>query len=264
MNLRNPGKWLLTITAIFTFTIMTGCNSYVTPAKSANMSLFAGTSNSNNSSESPGVATTRTIADLLKRKPVAKLPLNIVMARVQDTDFRPYRYTCTRSYGSGKYSVVTVRDIEEDDDIIRLNKLNYIQQISPLNKLLLPPVLESDMELRNAAAQMHAEMILIYTFQTDSKSEDTATPLSIVTLGLSPTVNVFLTTTVSALLMDTQTGYIYGSVEASSSRKQKAAWMTNSDAIDQSRRFTERDAFEKLLTTFENTWPAIASKCMSR
>lgn len=129
-----------------------------------------------------------------------------------------------------------------------------------MNRLLLPERLQSDRELRTAAAALHADMILIYTIETDFHSEDQATPLSVVTLGLSPTVKVYVNTTVSALLMDTRTGYIYGLAEGVAHHDQTAAWWTNRDAVDQSRRKTERAAFEDLIGELESLWPKVAAE----
>ena len=134
----------------------------------------------------------------------------MVAVRVQESGYESYT---NKGYGHGNYSVVTLRDIEKDEDFDRLNKLAGIAQISLLSRLLLPNHLKSDRELRNAASRLQADMILIYTLDTDFYDRNSSTSLSIVSLGLAPTVQVRVITTVSAMVIDTQTGYIYGIVE---------------------------------------------------
>lgn len=153
--------------------------------------------------------------------------------------------------------MVTIRDIETDEDFGRIEGLAEMAGAAWMNRLLLPENLQSDRELRTAAATLHADMVLIYTIETVFTKEDSVTPLSVVTLGLSPTVKVYVTTTASALLMDTRTGYVYGVAEGVGRHEQPAAWWTSEDAVDQSRRKTERAAFEDLLEEFETLWPKV-------
>ena len=72
----------------------------------------------------------------------------------------------------------------------------------------------SDLELREAAAALHADIVLIYTIDTGFQVEDHLSPLSVVTLGLSPNQTAQIVTTATAVLMDTRNGYIYGYSEA--------------------------------------------------
>ena len=103
-------------------------------------------------------------------------------------------------------------------------------------------------------------MILIYTLDTDFYDRDSSTPLSIITLGLAPTVQVRVTTTISAIVMDTRTGYIYGIAEETARKEQTAAALTTQNAFDQLRQKTERQAFELFLDEFEVLWKNILSR----
>jgi hypothetical protein len=65
-------------------------------------------------------------------------------------------------------------------------------------------------------------------------------------------------TTASAVLMDTRNGYVYGVAEASSrTTKMMGAWGSDG-AIDESRRHTETDAFNKLTGEIERMWNGVA------
>ncbi len=61
-------------------------------------------------------------------------------------------------------------------------------------------------------------MLLVYTFDTQYKTDDYALPLKVVTLGLFPTDTVDVSTTVSAVLLDVRNGFVYGSVETSAKK----------------------------------------------
>jgi hypothetical protein len=103
-------------------------------------------------------------------------------------------------------------------------------------------------------------MLLIYTFDTTFHDRDLARPLSIVTLGLSPTQATQVVTTASAVLMDTRNGYVYGIAEASHKKSGLAtAWNTES-AIDGDRQGTEREAFDKLVGQIEIMWAGVVTE----
>ncbi len=225
--------------------IVGGCSiAYRTPGGGANLKLFAD----------------RDIREIFERQPSAPRPVHLAIARVQEPHYRSYS---SRSHGEGRYSVVTVRDVEKDQDFERLANLPEIEQVVPLNRLLLPEKLETDMDLRRAAATLHADMILIYTFDTDFVIDDALRPLTVVTLGLSPNKLVRVSTTASAVLLDVRTGYVYGACESTARRKQLANAWTSRDAVDHSRRKTEREAFEQLLTDFEKLWEGVAEKSLA-
>src|SRR5688572_7419258 len=55
------------------------------------------------------------IADVLSRKPAAQFPAHLVVARVQASG---YQSQSGSGYGRGRYSVLTTRDIETDEDFM--------------------------------------------------------------------------------------------------------------------------------------------------
>ena len=165
-----------------------------------------------------------------------------------------------QSYGTGAYSVVTTRDIEKPEQLDGLGKLPMVSGIAPINRLLLKPNFESDEELRQAAAQLQADMLLIYTLDTAFTTEDKAAPLSVISLGLSPNQQVRVTCTASAVLMDTRNGYIYGLAEATDQQNQMTNAWQNDVAIDETRRATESAAFGKLVGDLQGTWKGVVAK----
>jgi hypothetical protein len=215
--------------------LSTGCGSYAVPGNAADLSLFAD----------------REIRPAYVRKPESPLPARIATVRVQAPGYRD-------AYGGGRYSVVTVREIEQEGDLAKIAAMPEITGIAPLNRLMIGnPDFKSDVELRRAAATLGADMLLIYTFETQFQVDDGMRPLSVVTLGLFPTKVATVTTTAASVLMDVRSGYIYATGESTVQRKPLANAWTDDDAVDTSRRENEREAYVKLVGDFERIWPQV-------
>jgi len=227
-----------------------GCTaSYAVPGRGAQMSAFGAASRAEQ--------TDNPIATTMTKRPLATLPTAIAVVRVQDPS---YRAEDVDTYGSGAYTVVTTRTVEEadgKDQAAELAKLPMVSGIAPINRLLLPAELHSDLELRQAAAALHADMLLIYTLDTTFKVEDVAAPLTVVTLGLSPNQQARVVTTASAVLLDTRNGYLYGMAEATERDNQLASGWTSQAAVDQTRRRVEAKAFQKLVKNLQVTWAGV-------
>lgn len=226
---------------ILSLIALSGCGSpYLTPGGGADFAIFADDD----------------IREILDRKPVAPFPAHLAVARVQAPEYRSY--TC-QGYGRGRFSVVTVRDVETEDDFARLAALPDVAQVVAINRLLLSDELNSDRPLRQAAASLHADLLMVYTFDTDFFVGDALRPLTVISLGLSPNQDVRVVATASAMLVDVRTGYVYGACETTCRTKQLASAWTSDDAVDRSRLKTEREAFEKLLGDFEVLWKRVVA-----
>jgi hypothetical protein len=228
-----------------------GCAEYVTPGPGANMERV-GLSKTVREASTDGV-----IEKSFDKKPLANFPTGIAVVRIQAPN---YQSSTANGYGSGAYSVLTTRDVEKPEQIDRLAKLPMVSGIAPVNRLLLPPNLESDVQLREAAAKLQADMLLIYTLDTAFTTEDKAAPLSVISLGLSPNQQVRCTCTASAVLMDTRNGYVYGLAEATDQKNQMTNAWQNDTAIDETRRATESAAFDKLVGDLETTWKGVVAR----
>lgn len=241
--------------ALVTIGLAGGCASYTTPGRGADLAQVGATEQARKSLTDPS------LREMLEKKPLATFPTGIAIARIQAPQ---YSSPTTSGWGTGQYSVVLTRDVEKDEHFARFAKLPLVSGIAPMSRLLLPPTLQNDLQLRQAAAKLHADMLLIYTFDTTFSKNQLAQPLNVVTLGLSPTKTIRVTTTASAILMDTRNGYLYGMAEGTATRsKLTNAWMT-SDAIDDARRKNEEEAFEKLVGEFEKTWAGVVTQYATR
>ena len=229
-----------------------GCASqYATPGRAADLRVIGVTQ------AMVAGGTEAGIEQQLSKKPLAALPTGLAVARLQAPG---YQSATAKGFGQGRYSVVTTRDVEPEAAVARLTKLPMVSGVAPINRLLLPAQLESDQELRHAAAQLHADMLLVYTLDTTFEKNDLAEPLTLLTLGISPNQKATIVSTASAVLMDTRNGYIYGVSEATSrASKLMGAWGSGS-AVDECRRATEADAFNKLVGEVEKMWSGVVKQ----
>lgn len=198
------------------------------------------------------------IRERLDRRPAANFPANLAVARVQASGYRSYTQ---QSYGQGRYSVVTTRDIETPADFERIAKLPHVAGVAPVSRLLLPERLDSDEDLRVAAASLRADMLLVYTFDTSfATDESVIAPLRLFHLGLLPDQKAKITTTASAAIFDVRTGFVYGAAEATAHEEHITSVWTNREAVDQSRQATERTAFGQLLGELETAWAGVVKQ----
>jgi hypothetical protein len=234
---------------IATLAMMSGCVEYHAPGGPADLRALGVTP------EEQRAGTQADIGANFDKRPLASFPANIAVARLQAPG---YTSSTAQGWGQGAYSIVLTRDIEPDDAVKRLAKLPQVRGIAPVGRMLLPTRLNSDKELREAASKLQADMLLIYTLDTSFHDREKAAPISVITLGLSPTKATNVVTTASAVLMDTRNGYIYGVAEASAKRSGTASAWTTESAIDADRQETEREAFRKLVGEVETMWTGVA------
>lgn len=243
------GRCALVGLVLISMATLTGCASqYATPGRAAD---FKAMGFNREAQTDAGVAQT------LSKQPLASFPTGIAAVRVQAPD---YHSDTAERFGSGNYCVITTRDVEKDGDWERLRKdLPMVTGIAPINRLLLPQQLNSDLELRQAAAALHADVLLIYTIDTTFHVEDHLAPLTVVTLGLSPNQTVQMVSTASAVLMDTRNGYLYGYSEATQKGIQLTSGWTTEAAVKDARKRTESQVFAKLVDGLRGTWQGVVS-----
>jgi hypothetical protein len=222
-----------------------GCATYIPPSGRADL----------------GNLSSFTMRESFEARPAAGMPASIAAVRVQAPGYKSFHTEREGGvYGHGRYTVVTVKEVEDDADLERLTKLPGVGGLITLNRLLIPARLESDRDLREAAARLKADMLLLYTFETSFHDNDASVALNVITLGLSPTKRIFVHVTASALLIDTRTGFIYAAMEANERRRVMTnAWESRASA-DRARQDAERTAFKGLVGEFERNWAAVVDR----
>jgi hypothetical protein len=225
--------------------LVSGCATYIPPGGKADLQVFA----------PPDIQAG------FAAKPTNPFPASIAVVRVQAPAYSNY-YLQQRggSYGSGRYSVILAKEADEDSQLERVNKLQQVAGLVTINRMLLPERLEGDREIRGAASRLQADLVFLYTFDTSFVDTDMAKPLSVITLGLSPTRKISATTTCSALLIDTRSGYIYSAYEVTERAETFSTSWGSRDSADEVRRKNEQDAFKKLIDEFATTWTKVLER----
>ncbi len=196
------------------------------------------------------------IREYYERMPASPLPANLAIVRVQGSG---YVSLTNRGYGTGRYSVITTRDIETEAYIDTIRKQPLIAGVTPLGRMLLPSKLDSIKDLRLPAAQLKADMLLIYSVDTQFSVEGKSFgPLSVISLGLLRNKKANVTATVAAILVDVRSGFVYGAFEASATEAQRASIWSTRDAIDNSRIHAEKLAFDDFVNEFPAFWKGVA------
>ena len=219
------------------------------------MDLFGADKDAQTHAQAPG--TDPGIATVLDKKPLASFPASLALVRVQAPGYVSHT---TRGWGGGQYTIVTIRDVEKTQDVSRINSLPQVRGVAPLNRLVIPSVLNSDYELRAAAARMHADILVLYTIDTVFHETDRTTPLTVVTLGATNNKRLRIMSTASAALLDTRSGYVYGLAEANEEHEELQNAYKTQEEIDRLRRDVEGSAFTKLVGDVETTWKMVLAE----
>jgi hypothetical protein len=225
--------------------LISGCASYIPPGAKADLQAFA----------PPDIQAG------FAAKPTNPFPASIAVVRVQSPTYSNYYLRQNGGiYGSGRYSVILAKEAREDSQLERVAKLQQVAGLVSINRMLLPERLEGDKEIRSAASRLQADLVFLYTFDTSFLNTDLSTPLTVITLGLSPTRKISVVTTCSALLMDTRTGYIYSAYEATERKQTLSTSWGSRDAADEVRRDNEQEAFKKLVDGLTASWPKLVER----
>jgi hypothetical protein len=154
--------------------------------------------------------------------------------------------------------MILTRDAEEEEAFNKLAQMEGVKQASPFNRLLLPYTYNSIKDLRLAAAKMKAQMLLVYTFDTqffvDTKNYG---PQNVIALGYLKNKEVKAVTTASVALFDVQTEYLYGLAEATATQKKRANAWKKLDEVDNLRIDTEKKSFNQLIGEIEKMWKGV-------
>ncbi len=219
--------------------VLGGCATYTTPGGAVSIPEM----------------TEDDVASILAREPAAEFPAHVVLARVQAPEYRSYT---ARGHGRGRFSVVTTQDIETEEDYERLENLEGVAGLGRINRVLISGNLNTTEQLRQAAAQLRGDIILLYTLDTAFHTETRQVgPLQAVSLGFFPNRRAHVTTTCSAAFIDVRTGYIYGLAEANAREEQGSTLWGSRAAIESARLRAEHEAFRKVLDEIETAWASI-------
>ncbi len=222
-----------------------GCATYTTPAAGANLKALAD----------------EDIGALMEVEPASPFPARVAVVRIQAPG---YASRTNIGYGAGRYSVVTARDIEDEDLFARISALPMVAGVAPLSRIILPRNPESIKDLRISAARLRTDLVLIYSVDTVFHIEGTPLgPLSPITLGLLPDKKAFVSSTTSGAMVDVRTGFVYGVSEATEREEQLATIWNTQDVIDGARLRSETASFRSFAGEFGKLWKNILAQYAS-
>jgi hypothetical protein len=222
--------------------ICAGCASYVTPGAGVRLQDI----------DRPDIA----VAAARKASP--NFPARLAVVRVQAPQYRSYS---SESYGNGRFSVLTTQELLTEAHLSSIQAWPALAGAVPINRLLLPPKLESFDDLRLSAAQLQADVLLVYTLDTSFRIQGRGYgALAAISLGLVPDRDAYITSTASALFIDVRTGFIYGVAEATAKTSGLTNLWSSRSTIDKRRVEAEQRAFDGLMTQAAATWKGIAAQ----
>src|SRR3954463_12780302 len=96
-----PFRALILVSLALASSLLTGCSSYVTPGRGADMAAFGVRKDEN---------TDASIVQALGKQPLAQFPTGVAVARVQSPGYASHS---AQGWGAGRYSIVTTRDVEK-------------------------------------------------------------------------------------------------------------------------------------------------------
>jgi len=154
----------------------------------------------------------------------------------------------------------TLRALSAEGRLDTMKTLPQVANFIMLSSLLYslePGSAKPDLVIREAAAKMHADAVLIITTVTQATDGKIVAPLTELSLGLFPNKRYELVSTALAALVDMRTGYVYGALEESRARSGITMAWGSDDVIRHARTKTERDALEKLVAAFPQFWRGV-------
>ena len=232
------------LTALAAQPCILGClsNNYVTPGEPAPF----------------GQLTPKSVSDTLVLTPEAPWPAALAFTRVQAGNYRSSSGDGVKRAG---LTLLGPKDLEREKDLAVIQAWPSLASVVRLTPILVSGADDVMLSLREGAATLHADILGLYTIDTDFHVDDRDLgPLSLITLGLAPTRNAVVNCTASIVFFDVRTGYCYGTAEGSAQDDQIGSAWTSRQALHDARCRAERSAFEALLGQAGVLWTAIATR----
>ncbi len=241
--------------------LASGCSAqFVRPGRPADLALLAQEEAQRDAAADERPTAALSLRELLERRPAAAFPTALAVVRLQAPEREEHSPWARPAQAPARsFELVTRRDVETDACLERLRALPEVRGIAAASALLLSGPVEDEVDLRKLAAQLGADVLLVYTLDTHEELDDESPLFSFLTLGLLPTHEIEVRTTASAVLLDTRTGYCYGAAEGTAASDPHTSYWRWEEATEDARIGTEREAFAKLVAGLEDTWRGVVA-----
>src|SRR5688572_26711361 len=209
---------------------LTGCQSYVNSPRAV-----AGRAESAKAFSDP------LIARAFNAKPAIRFPARIALAP-----------QCPQSQQQ-------LRNLDAEGKLDGLKKLPNVAGIAPVSPLVMSGSDDrnrANLYAREAAAKLRTDAILILQVDTHISDGKLFAPLTPLSLGLLPNNRAAIICTALAALVDTRTGYVYGTLERSAA---KSCLMNSWDDFTRDRTINRaaNDAMTKLFSEIPDFWRGV-------
>ena len=152
---------------------------------------------------------------------------------------------------------VRVVDPESPEKLRELANLRAVAGMRIIDRRMVSGRQRHSAGVRRAAELAGAEMILIYTIHITDEDTDHLPPLTLFTLGLAPTTTTKGNAVVDALLMDTESGYIYGIGRTEASNTRLSNMWRSGRARDRAIARARQRAVAHLVDHMVDAWEAV-------
>ncbi len=240
----------LALLGTLTGTMLGGCSTYTAPGKPADFRALGITPDHVQAISDPGIDAK------MSKRPTAGFPTTFAVVRVQDAGYKSHR---GEAYGDGRFTAILGRDEAPEEAMKKLQRLPMLRGIAALNRLVLSDRVQGMNDLRGAAASVQADVLLVYTLDTQFRNKSQAPVLGLITLGMASTELAKVTSTASAALIDTRTGYIYGLAEATAKNERTSNGWDSAENLDQVRIETEQKAVADLADELVSAWTQVVA-----
>jgi hypothetical protein len=155
-----------------------------------------------------------------------------------------------------------LRRLDAAGKLDTLRAMPSVAAFVPVNPLVIsdgdekPIWNKTDLLVREAAAKLHADAVFLLKVETNITDGKLFAPLTTVSLGLFPNNRAEVIATALAALVDTRTGYIYGTLERSAGRScLTISW--DDFTRDRTIQRASGDAVKKLLSDVPDFWRGV-------
>jgi hypothetical protein len=191
-----------------------------------------------------------------QQQPAAMLPIRLVLVRVQRAGYPSMYESC---HGTGRYCVLTVRDVESDADLERLADLPQVASLIPIPRRLVPERTNAPIDLRRNLANAHiGDIALLYSIDTQAQvGEDPSAPLARLKRSLQVDQTITMRSRVTAALVDVRTGFVYLQTQTDLAETLSGWVWARPDSTDRAHQNVERQAFHAMVGEISQHWSEV-------
>ncbi len=195
------------------------------------------------------------IARAYNAKPTMRFPATIGLAPMDHDSQLPLRALDA----AGKLDAL--KSLPQLANVVNVSSLIISEggEIAGPNGQPAPIWNKSDLALREAAARLHCDAILLLKVDSTITDGKVFAPLTLFTLGMFPNDRTEVISTALAALVDTRTGYVYATAERSAGQTCHATSWDDSTR-DRTVKLANQRAMEKLFAEFPAVWSGVVAK----